>query len=91
MKYENVVKIGDVVKSLDFVGHSDCYRVGVVVAVYKDGTFCAETVKRVWQGKVDLSFPRDEFYAPLLAIISLMILPSRKMLSLACRWWHNAS
>ena len=65
MKCENTVKIGDVVKSLDFVGHNDCYRIGVVVAVYKDGTFCAETVKRVWQGKIDLSFPRDEFYAPL--------------------------
>jgi len=65
MKYGNTIKIGDVVKSLDFVGHNDCYRVGVVVAVYKDGTFCAETVKRVWQGKVDLSFSRQEFYAPL--------------------------
>jgi len=65
MKSETCIKVGDVVKSLDFVGHNDCYRVGVVVAIYKDGTFCAVTSKRVWQGEVDLSFPRDEFYAPL--------------------------
>ena len=65
MKSEKYIKIGDVVKSLDFVGHNDCYRVGVVVAIYKDGTFCAETVKRVWQGKVDKKFPSDTFVAPL--------------------------
>jgi hypothetical protein len=65
MKSETTIKVGDVVKSLDFVGHNDCYRVGVVVAIYKDGTFAAETCKRVWLGKVDLSFPRDEFIAPL--------------------------
>ena len=65
MKYENTVKIGDVVKSLDFVGHNDCYMVGLVTAILSDGTFRANTIKRVWQGKVDLSFPRDEFYAPL--------------------------
>ena len=33
MKYENVVKIGDVVKSLDFVGVNDCYYVGLVVSI----------------------------------------------------------
>ena len=35
MSYENTVKIGDVVKSLDFVGVSDCYYVGVVVGISK--------------------------------------------------------
>lgn len=65
MKYEIEIKVGDVVKSLDFVGKNDCYRIGLVVAVYQDGTFCAETVKRVWLNKVDLSSTREEFYAPL--------------------------
>jgi len=65
MKSETCIKVGDVVKSLDFVGVSDYYRIGVVVAVYQDGTFCAETVKRVRQGKVDLCSSREEFYAPL--------------------------
>ena len=65
MKYENTVKIGDVVKSLDFVGHNDCYMVGLVTAVLSDGTFRANTIKRVWQGKVDKRFPSDTFVAPL--------------------------
>jgi len=65
MVNDKTVKGGDVVKSLDFVGKNDCYRIGLVVAIYKDGTFCAETVKRVWLNKVDLCFTREEFYAPL--------------------------
>ena len=65
MKYENTVKIGDVGKSLDFVGHNDCYMVGLVTAVLSDGTFRAKTIKRVWQGKVDKRFPSDTFVAPL--------------------------
>ena len=65
MVNDKTVKVGDVVKSLDFVGKNDCYRIGLVVAVHQDGTFCAETVKRVWLNKVDLCFKREEFYAPL--------------------------
>lgn len=65
MKYENSVKIGDVVKSLDFVGVNDCYYVGLVTAVLSDGTFRANTIKRVWQGKTDKKFLSDTFVAPL--------------------------
>ena len=65
MKCENTVKIGDVVKSLDFVGHDDCYMVGVVTAVLSDGTFRANTIKRVWLGQVDKRFKSDTFVAPL--------------------------
>ena len=67
MKSENTVKIGDVVKSLDFVGINDCFYVGLVVGISKmDGTFRAKTIKRVWQGKLDKKFPSDFFTAPLL-------------------------
>ena len=67
MKSENTVKIGDVVKSLDFVGVNDCFYVGLVVGISKmDGTFRAKTIKRVWQGKLDKKFPSDFFTAPLL-------------------------
>ena len=52
MKYENTVKVGDVVKSLDFVGVNDCFYVGLVTAVLSDGTFRATTLKRVWQGEL---------------------------------------
>ncbi len=65
MKYENSVKIGDVVKSLDFVGINDCYYVGLVTAVLSDGTFRANMIKRVWRGKVDKRFKSDTFVAPL--------------------------
>jgi hypothetical protein len=68
MKSENtIVKIGDVVKSLDFVGINNCYYVGLVVGISEmDGTFRAKTIKRVWQGKLDKKIPSDFFTAPLL-------------------------
>jgi hypothetical protein len=66
MKSENtIVKIGDVVKSLDFVGHNNCYYVGVVTAIQNDGTFCADTIKRVWMGQIDTDFVSNSFVAPL--------------------------
>jgi hypothetical protein len=67
MKSENTnVKIGDVVKSLDFVGINDCFYVGLVVGISKmDGTFRAKTIKRVWQGQLDKKIPSDFFTAPL--------------------------
>ena len=67
MKYENTVKIGDVVKSLDFVGISNCFFVGVVTSVSsEDNTFRARTVKRVWEGVAfsEQSLPIN-FSAPL--------------------------
>lgn len=66
MNCENSLKIGDVVKSLDFVGINDCYYVGLVVSISKmDSTFRAKTIKRVWQGEIDKKFPSDFFVAPL--------------------------
>jgi hypothetical protein len=66
MNCENELKIGDVVKSLDFINMNDCYYVGLVVGISKmDGTFRAKTIKRVWQGKIDKKFPSDFFVAPL--------------------------
>ena len=67
MSYENTVKIGDVVKSLDFAGVDNCFFVGLVVGISKmDGTFRAKTIKRVWQGQLDKKIPSDFFTAPLL-------------------------
>lgn len=67
MVSENTLKVGDVVKSLDFVGISNCYMVGVVTSVsLEDNTFRARTVKRVWEG-VAFSEPNlpINFSAPL--------------------------
>jgi hypothetical protein len=58
------MQVGDIVKSFDFNGISDCYMIGKVVGVYQDGTFRAEFIKRVWQGKLDKKFKTDYFTAP---------------------------
>ena len=67
MKCENTVKIGDVVKSLDFVGINDCFYVGLVVGISEmDGTFRANTIKRVWNGTMVSEVHTSEtFVAPL--------------------------
>jgi hypothetical protein len=59
------MKVGDIVKSLDFVGIDECYMVGKVVGVHHDGTFRAKFIKRVWQGAEDRKFKTDFFTAPL--------------------------
>lgn len=58
------MNVGDIVKSLDFVGIDNCYMVGKVVAIHRDGTFRAEFIKRVWEGVVDAKFKTDFFTAP---------------------------
>ncbi len=59
------LKVGDIVKSLDFNGVDDCYMIGKVVAVRFDGQFRAKFIKRVWQGAEDRKFKTDYFTAPL--------------------------
>lgn len=62
---KNEMKVGDIVKSLDFVNIQDCYMIGKVVGISKmDGTFRAKTIARVWQGVPDKKFS-DYFVAPL--------------------------
>jgi hypothetical protein len=58
------IKVGDIVKSLDFNGIDNCYMVGKVVGVHFDGTFRAKFVKRVWEGEEDREFKTDFFTAP---------------------------
>ena len=60
------MRVGDIVKSFDFVGIDDCFMVGKVVGVFEsDGTFRAQFIKRVWQGAEDQKFKTDYFTAPL--------------------------
>ena len=60
------MKIGDVVKSLDFNGVDNCYMVGTVVGVFRStGTFRAKFIKRVWEGEVDKKCKTDYCTAPL--------------------------
>ena len=58
------IKVGDIVKALDFNGIDDCYMVGKVVAVQFDGQFRAKFIKYVRQGAEDRKFKADFFTAP---------------------------
>lgn len=60
------LRVGDVVKSMDFPDVENCYMVGKVVAVSESfGEFRAEFIKRVWLGSEDRKFKTDYFTAPL--------------------------
>lgn len=66
MNCENTIKVGDVVKSLDFINTNDCYMIGKIVSISSmDGTFRAKTIERVWRGKADKKDKSDFFVAPL--------------------------
>ena len=65
MEMRNEIKVGDVVKSLDFVGINDCFYVGLVTEILNDGRFRAKAIKRVWKGEADKRPLADEFFAPL--------------------------
>jgi len=49
----------------NFPSTTDCYYVGLVTAILPDGTFRANKIKRVWEGKVEEKFWSDTFVAPL--------------------------
>ena len=67
MNCEKTIKVGDVVKSLDFINMENCYYIGHVVSISEmDGTFRAKTIKRVWMGLTDRKEKSDFFTAPLL-------------------------
>lgn len=59
------MKIGDIIKSKDFINLDDCYYIGKVVSISEfDGTFRAKTIERVWLNKPDNKIP-EFFDAPL--------------------------
>jgi hypothetical protein len=66
MEKQIEIKVGDVVKSLDFVGVNNCYYVGLVTSISEmDGTFRADTIKRVWMGQIDKDFVSNSFISAL--------------------------
>jgi hypothetical protein len=60
-----MLKVGDIVKSYDFPGNTECYMVGKVVGIHGDDSFRAQFVKRVWLNETDRKFKTDYFTAPL--------------------------
>lgn len=48
------VKVGDVIRSLDFAGRSDCYMIGQVLEI-KDGMITCQGVSQVIEGRASSS------------------------------------
>jgi hypothetical protein len=56
------VKVGDVIKSLDFAGREDCYMLGKVIALLDNGDYInCKGIARVWGGKSEAC---EDFGAP---------------------------
>lgn len=53
------VQVGDIIKSFDFPGRSDCYIIGTVIEV-KNTVITSRVIKAVSEGKMYL-FPDCEF------------------------------
>ena len=65
MKNENTLKVGDVVKSLDFININDSYFIGKIIHIDADrGEFRAKIIERIWEGK-SAYFAGEIFMAPL--------------------------
>ena len=61
------VKVGSIIRSLDFAGNDSCYMIGKVVAILEDGElYNCKAILKVWGDKVestthplDFSVPRE--------------------------------
>ena len=60
------MKVGDIVKSLDFVGDESCYMIGEVVSINEFwNTFKARTISVVWFEEEMEELFSEYFQAPL--------------------------
>jgi len=71
MKSENELKVGDVIKSLDFINIDDTYFIGKVVSIDEEaGTFRAKSISRIFLGSTAKEF-NEFFAAPLPGMMML--------------------
>ena len=47
------IRVGDIIKSLDFPGNESCYMIGKVIAVLDDGYINCQGIAKVWQGTAE--------------------------------------
>jgi hypothetical protein len=58
----NTIKVGDVIKSLDFPGNESCYMIGKVVAIAEIGDlYNCKAIIRVWEDKARVVTSADDF------------------------------
>lgn len=59
------VKVGDVIKSLDFAGNETCYMIGKVIAILQDGdVYNCKAIAKVWEGKAEIVTNVHDFTSP---------------------------
>lgn len=59
------VKVGDVIKSLDFAGTYDCYMIGKVIAtLYSGEVYRCKAIAKVWEGKAAVVSDVYDFEVP---------------------------
>lgn len=59
------VKVGDVIKSLDFAGTEDCYMIGKVVAIlYSGEVYRCKAIAKVWEGNAKIVSNVHDFEVP---------------------------
>lgn len=63
------IKVGDVIKSLDFPGTEDCYMIGKVVAILDDGDlYNCKAIVRVWGGNAEIVSNIHDFSVPRIGL-----------------------
>jgi hypothetical protein len=59
------VRVGDVIKSLDFPGNDTCYMIGKVIAILHNGdTYNCKAIAKVWEGKAEIVTNVHDFAVP---------------------------
>ena len=77
MKCEIELKLGDVVKSLDFININDSYFIGKIIHIDEErGEFRAKIIERIWEGK-SAYFAGEIFVTPLPGMMLLDDLGTR--------------
>ncbi len=61
----SAIKVGDVIKSLDFPGNDSCYMIGKVIAILQDGDLLnCKAIVKVWEGKAEVVTSANDFTTP---------------------------
>ena len=59
------VKVGDIIKALDFAGREDCYMIGKVIALLDGGDYInCKAIACVWSGEARAVDSTQDFGAP---------------------------
>ena len=64
------VKVGSIIRSLDFAGNDTCYMIGKVVSILEGGDlYNCKAILKVWEDKVDTTTRSRDFSVPREGLI----------------------